>query len=60
MGIGTKEFYKDRDSQWRWRIRAVNGRIIADSAEGYHNLQDAKRGLRLTLLALLFGITKMG
>lgn len=29
---------------WRWRIRASNGRIIADSAESYRKLSDCARG----------------
>ena len=28
-------YYKDARGEWRWRLKAVNGRIIADSAEGY-------------------------
>jgi uncharacterized protein YegP (UPF0339 family) len=27
--------YRDAKREWRWRLRARNGRIIADSAEGY-------------------------
>ena len=26
--------------EWRWRIKADNGRIIASSSEGYKNKQD--------------------
>lgn len=26
--------------EWRWRMRAANGRIIADSGEGYRNKAD--------------------
>lgn len=26
--------------QWRWRLIAANGRIIADSGESYHNKAD--------------------
>lgn len=29
--------YKDRAGEWRWRRVAPNGRIIADSGEGYKN-----------------------
>jgi uncharacterized protein len=29
------EVFKDRANEWRWRLRAVNGRVIADSGEGY-------------------------
>lgn len=27
--------YRDRKKEWRWRIVAKNGKVIADSAEGY-------------------------
>lgn len=33
--------------QWRWRLRAANGRIIADSGEGYNNRADALHGIEL-------------
>ena len=34
-------FYKTRwRREWRWRIRAANGNIIASSSEGYKNRQD--------------------
>ena len=30
------QFYKGKGTQpWRWRLVASNGKIIADSAEGY-------------------------
>lgn len=29
------EVFKDHAGEWRWRLTAANGRIIADSAEGY-------------------------
>ncbi|MES3001356.1 MAG: DUF1508 domain-containing protein [Pseudomonadota bacterium] len=32
---GKVEFYKDRKGQHRWRLIASNGRVVADSAEGY-------------------------
>lgn len=38
------EFYTDRAGEHRWRFRADNGRILADSGEGYKNLADARRG----------------
>ena len=55
---GTKEFYRGADGDWRWRVRAANGKITADSAEGYRNLKDAKRGMWVTLWILLFGKVK--
>ena len=32
--------YKDAAGEWRWRLKAENGKIIADSGEGYKNKQD--------------------
>ena len=29
------EMYKDRAGEWRWRLKAPNGEVIADSGEGY-------------------------
>ncbi|MFO0202687.1 MAG: YegP family protein [Alphaproteobacteria bacterium] len=29
------EIYKDKQGLWRWRVIARNGRIIAESGEGY-------------------------
>lgn len=40
------ELYQDRATEWRWRLLAPNGNIIADSAEGYASKQGAKRGIR--------------
>jgi uncharacterized protein YegP (UPF0339 family) len=28
-------YYKHAKGEWRWRLKAANGRIIADSGEGY-------------------------
>ena len=27
--------YKDRNNQWRWSLKAKNGKLIADSGEAY-------------------------
>lgn len=29
------EMYKDSKSEWRWRLKASNGRIVATSGEGF-------------------------
>lgn len=29
------EIYRDRKGEWRWRLKAGNGRKIANSGEGY-------------------------
>ena len=28
-------FYRDANREWRWRLKARNGRYLADSGEGY-------------------------
>jgi uncharacterized protein YegP (UPF0339 family) len=35
------EVYKDAGDEWRWRLIRRNGRIIADSGEGYTERNDA-------------------
>ncbi len=37
--------YEDSAGEWRWRLVAVNGNIIADSGEGYTSKQGATRGI---------------
>lgn len=32
--------YRDQPGEFRWRLVASNGRIIADSGEGYKNKAD--------------------
>lgn len=32
---------------WRWRLRAANGRIIANSGEGYINREDCLHAISL-------------
>ncbi len=29
------KIYKDAKKEWRWQMKSTNGRIIADSGEGY-------------------------
>ena len=43
----TFSTYQDTLRQYRWRLKASNGRIIADSAEGYHNLADCQNMIAL-------------
>jgi len=35
MRCAKLEIYRDGRREWRWRLRASNGRIVADSGEGY-------------------------
>jgi uncharacterized protein YegP (UPF0339 family) len=39
--------YQDALRQYRWRLKASNGRIIADSGEGYKNLSDCQHAINL-------------
>jgi len=39
--------YKDVAGLYRWRYVSTNGRIIADSAESYHNKSDCENGIRI-------------
>lgn len=41
----TFQVYQDNAGEWRWRLVAPNGNIIADSGEGYVSKQGAKRGI---------------
>jgi len=42
----TFELFKNGKGEYRWRLRHQNGRIIADSGEGYVNKEDAKNGIQ--------------
>jgi len=35
------EVYEDNAEEWRWRLRAANGELVADSGEGYSNRSKA-------------------
>lgn len=37
--------YKANNYEFRWRLRANNGKIIADSGEGYTNKNDCIYGI---------------
>jgi uncharacterized protein len=41
------KLYQDGTMMWRWRLKAANGRTIADSGEGYYNKQDCLNGIKL-------------
>ncbi len=41
----TFEVYRDAGKDWRWRLRHQNGRIIAESGEGYEAKADAMNGI---------------
>jgi uncharacterized protein YegP (UPF0339 family) len=37
MGSAAFHVYKDKAGEWRWSLKAGNGRVIADSGEGYND-----------------------
>lgn len=41
--------YKDKKGEWRWKLRAKNGKIIADSGEGYKRRRDCVNGAQLLM-----------
>ena len=41
----TFEVFRDGAGEWRWRLVASNGNIIADSGEGYRSKQGVERGI---------------
>lgn len=43
----TFEIYKDRIDEYRWRFKASNGKIVADSGEGYSTKQSCENGIDL-------------
>lgn len=42
------EVYKDRGGYWRWKLIANNGKLIADSGEGYASEYNAVRAAART------------
>lgn len=43
----TFYIYKDARGEYRWRLRAANQQIIADSGEGYTWKSDCRKGIDL-------------
>lgn len=39
------QVYKDSLEEWRWRLKSSNGRILADSGEGYSSKQECKEDI---------------
>jgi len=40
------EIYRDAKKEYRWRLRNANGKITADSGEGYERKNAAARAAR--------------
>lgn len=43
------EFYLDRKFKARWRLKARNGRVVADSGQGYDTIEGAKKGFKIVM-----------
>jgi uncharacterized protein YegP (UPF0339 family) len=43
----TFSIYSDSKSEYRWRLRATNGQIIAVSGEGYVHKADCQHAIQL-------------
>jgi len=41
------ELYRDSAGEWRWRLRARNGEVVAESGEGYKRREDCEHGINL-------------
>jgi len=39
------EVYRDKAGEHRWRYKAANGQVLAESGEGYQNVTDLMRSL---------------
>jgi uncharacterized protein YegP (UPF0339 family) len=39
--------YKDYKGEWRWRLKAANGRVLADSGESYRTKAACREGVDL-------------
>ena len=39
------EIYKDKADEYRWRLKAANGEILATPGQGYKAMADAKAGV---------------
>ena len=46
------EVYRDKAGEYRWRLLSSNGRIAADSGEGYTRREDAHRAIATLLLGI--------
>ena len=51
---------RDRAGEYRWHVRARNGRIVADSGEGYKTPAGCLKGFRSLVGAVLKGRVDYG
>ena len=41
------EIYKDAELEFRWRFKANNGKVLAESADGYKNQDNREHAIML-------------
>ena len=44
------EIFKTKKNEWRWRLVAKNGRIVANSGESYKRRIACERGINVVIL----------
>lgn len=49
------QLYRDRKKEWRWRLVARNGKIVAVSGEGYKRKASALKTLNSFITAISDG-----
>lgn len=47
------DVYQDGKSEWRWRVVAGNGKVVADSGEGYQRKGDCLTGAKIATTLLV-------
>jgi hypothetical protein len=52
MRTAKLEIYRDARREWRWRLKASNGRILADSGEGYRRKASLLGGIECARVIL--------
>jgi len=44
--LGSFRIYQDKRNQWRWRLRASNGKIVAESGQGYKRISSCVHAVK--------------
>lgn len=48
------QIYKDKKKEYRWRLKAPNGKIVADGAEGYKRRSSLKKHISNVAFQMLW------
>ena len=43
---GSVQFYADKKGEFRWNLKSMNGRIVAESGEGYKTINGCLKGFK--------------